>query len=55
MSKPTQGAAFKRFRDHFMGVAEAQDPGPGNPQEYREYKVNKHGQKATRNTAPDHK
>ena len=29
--KPTQGAVFKRFRDQLMGVAEAQDPGPGNP------------------------
>jgi hypothetical protein len=29
MTKPTQGALFKKFRDQIMGVIEAQDPGPG--------------------------
>jgi hypothetical protein len=29
MTKPTQGALFKKFRDQIMGVINAQDPGPG--------------------------
>ena len=53
--KPTQGAAFKRFRDKLMRVTEAQDPGPGNPKKYCEDKVSKHGKKATRNAESDHK
>ena len=32
MTKPTEGAALKRLRDQLMGATEAQDPGPGNPQ-----------------------
>ena len=29
MTKPNQGALFKKFRDQIMGVIPAQDPGPG--------------------------
>jgi hypothetical protein len=29
MTKPLQGALFRKFRDHVMGVVPAQDPGPG--------------------------
>ena len=29
MTKPTQGALFKKFRDQIMGVIPAQSPGPG--------------------------
>jgi len=29
MTKPTQGALFKKFRDQIMGVIPAKDPGPG--------------------------
>ena len=29
MTKPTQGALFKKFRDQIMGVVKAQMPGPG--------------------------
>ena len=54
-TKPTQGAAFKRLRDQFMGFKEAQDPGPGNPKKDCEYKVSKNGKKNARNVAPDHK
>ena len=32
MTKPTEGAQLKIFRDQLMGDTEAQDPGPGNPQ-----------------------
>jgi hypothetical protein len=28
-TKPIQGALFRIFRDHIMGVVPAQDPGPG--------------------------
>ena len=31
MTKPTQGALFKKFRDQIMGVIPAQTPGPGKP------------------------
>lgn len=31
MTKPTQGALFKTFRDQIMGIIPAQDPGPGKP------------------------
>ena len=31
MTKPTQGAAFKRYRDHLMGVTKAQDSGLEDP------------------------
>ena len=51
MKKPTQGAAFKSFRDQFMGVTESQDPVPGNTKKYLEDKVGKHGQKAASNAA----
>jgi hypothetical protein len=30
MTKPLQGALFRRFRDQIVGVIPAQDPGPGN-------------------------
>jgi hypothetical protein len=29
MTKPTQGALFRKFRDQIMGVVKAQEPGPG--------------------------
>jgi len=29
MTKPNQGALFKKFRDQLMGVVKAEDPGPG--------------------------
>jgi hypothetical protein len=29
MTKPTQGALYRKFRDQIMGVVPAQDPGPG--------------------------
>jgi hypothetical protein len=29
MTKPNQGALFRKFRDQIMGVVPAQDPGPG--------------------------
>ncbi len=29
MTKPWQGALFRKFRDQIMGVVPAQDPGPG--------------------------
>jgi hypothetical protein len=28
MTKPLQGALFRKFRDQIMGVVPAQDPGP---------------------------
>jgi hypothetical protein len=31
MTKPTQGALFRKFRDQIMGVVPAQDPGQGKP------------------------
>jgi hypothetical protein len=30
MTKPTQGALFRKFRDQIMGLVKAQSPGPGN-------------------------
>ena len=29
MTKPLQGAMFRKFRDQIMGVIPEQDPGPG--------------------------
>ena len=29
MTKPLQGALFRKFRDQIMGVIPARDPGPG--------------------------
>ena len=55
MTKPTQRACFKRFRDQLIGVTEAQDPGPGKLKKYHEDKLIKHGQKAASNTSPVHK
>ena len=55
MTKPTQDAAFKIFRDQLMEVTEDQDPGPENLQKYREYQVIKYGHKAARNASPSHK
>ena len=55
ITKPTQGAAFKRLRDKFMGVTKAKDPGTGKPKKYREYQILKYGQKAARNAAPNHR
>ena len=55
ITKPTQGVAFKRFRDHFMRVTEAQDTGPGKPKKYCKDQVSKYGQKAANNSSPTHK
>jgi hypothetical protein len=33
MTKPTQGAMFKRFRDQIMGVVPPQSPGKGKPKQ----------------------
>jgi hypothetical protein len=35
MTKPTQGAVFKRFRNQIMGVVAAQAPGKGKPKKGR--------------------
>ena len=32
MTKPIQGALFRKFRDQIMGLIPSQDPGPGNAQ-----------------------
>ena len=32
MTKPLQGALFRKFKDQIMGVISAQDPGPGKSQ-----------------------
>ena len=32
MTKPLQGALFRKFRDQIMGVISDQDPGPGKYQ-----------------------
>ena len=32
MTKPLQGALFRKFRDQIMGMIPAQDPGPGKSQ-----------------------
>ena len=31
LTKPNQGALFKRFRDIIMGIVDQPDPGPGKP------------------------
>jgi hypothetical protein len=40
MTKPTQGALFKKFRDQIMGVIPAQNPGPGKPKKKKPLKAN---------------
>jgi hypothetical protein len=40
MTKPTQGALFKKFRDQIMGVIPAQSPGPGKPKKKKPPKAN---------------
>ena len=55
MTKPSQGQAFKKFRDQLMGVTESQDPSPGNYKQYCEYKLSKQSHKSTRNAAPAYK
>jgi hypothetical protein len=40
MTKPTQGALFKKFRDQIMGVIPAQSPGPGKPKKKKHPKAN---------------
>ena len=32
VTKPIQGALFRKFRDHIMGVIPEQDPGTGKDQ-----------------------
>jgi hypothetical protein len=39
MTKPTQGALFKKFRDQIMGVIPAQNPGPGKPKKKKPSKA----------------
>ena len=41
MTKPTQGALFRKFRDQIMGVVPAQDPGPGKIQDKKDKKKKK--------------
>ena len=55
MTKPTQGAVFKRLQDQLMGFTESQGPGPENPKKYCEDKLSKNGQKSARSAAPAHK
>ena len=70
MTKPTQGAVFKGFRDQLMGFTEAQDPGPGNPKKVvkmnyvsmvrrtlgmRNLPTSKYGHKAAIHAAPSHR
>ena len=45
MTKPLQGAPFRRFRDHIMGVVPMQDPGPGKVQEPKVIKTMKSNKK----------
>ena len=40
MTKPTQGALFKKFRDQIMGVIPAQSPGPGKSKKKKPPKAN---------------
>jgi hypothetical protein len=40
MTKPTQGALFKKFRDQIMGGIPAQSPGPGKPKKKKPPKAN---------------
>ena len=44
-TKPLQGAPFRRFRDHIMGVAPMQDPGPGKVKEPKVVKTMKSNKK----------
>ena len=39
MTKPVQGALFRKFRDQIMGVVMAQDPGPGKPKSAKEKQI----------------
>jgi hypothetical protein len=56
MTKPTQGALFKSFRDRLMGVVSAQDPGSRKlkksktvkPKKVKEKSVSKRRQKPSR-------
>ena len=41
MTKPLQGALFCKFRDHVVGVAPMQDPGPGKVAEPKVIKKKK--------------
>jgi hypothetical protein len=38
MTKPTQGALFRKFRDQIMGEVPAQSPGPGKKKHKRKHK-----------------
>jgi hypothetical protein len=40
MTKPTQGALFKKFPDQIMGVIPAQSPGPGKPKKNKPSQAN---------------
>ena len=45
MTKPLQGALFRRFRDHIVGVVLMQDPGPGKVAEPKVIKKTKSNKK----------
>jgi hypothetical protein len=54
MTKPLQGALFRKFRDQIMGVIPARDPGPGKAKprsgELDTHKVKPRKGKAVRNS-----
>ena len=45
VTKPLQGAPFRRFRDHIVGVVPMQDPGPGKVKEPKVVKTMKSNEK----------
>jgi hypothetical protein len=63
MTKPTQGALFRNFRDQIMGVVPARDPGPGKAKKTtsihakidRKHKVKPLKNKRARMVLPGHK
>ena len=63
MTKPTQGALFRNFRDQIMGVIPARDPGPGKAKKTtsihakidRKHKVKPLKNKSARMVLPGHK
>jgi hypothetical protein len=44
MTKPLQGALFRKFKDQILGVVPAQDPGPGKTKT-KLYEINTHTDK----------
>ena len=45
MTKPLQGALFRKLRDHIVGVVPMQDPGPGKVKEPKVTKMMKSNKK----------